>query len=53
MPLKKIKRIAQTVGQADQPVAAALTPEEISVALAQLLESQRQTQQRIEVRLAQ
>ena len=34
MPPKRSKRIAQKSGQADQPPAAALTPEEIFVALA-------------------
>ena len=50
---KRSKKIAQKSGQADQQPAAALTPEEISVALAQLLEGQRQTQQQIEELLAQ
>ena len=53
MPLKRSKRIAQKSGQADQQPAAALTPEEILVVLAQLFEGQRQTQQQIEALLAQ
>ena len=53
MPPKRSKRIAEKSGQADQQPAAALTPEEISAALAQLLEGQRQTQQQIEALLAQ
>ena len=53
MSPKISKRIAEKSGQADQQPAATLTLEEISAALAQLLEGQRQTQQQIEVLLAQ
>ena len=53
MPPKRSKRIAEKSDQADQPPTTALTPEEISMALAQLLEGQHQTQQQIETLLAQ
>ena len=53
MSPKRSKRIAQKAGQANQPPAVALTLEEISVPIAQLLEGQRQTQQQIKALLAQ
>ena len=53
MPPKRSKRIAEKSDQANQQSAAALTPEEISTALAQLLEGQRSTQQQIEALLDQ
>ena len=52
MPPKRSKRIVQKADQADQSAIAALTPEEITVSLAQLLEGQHQTQQQIEALLA-
>ena len=43
----------QTDSPAGEPEAAVMTPEQITSALAQLLEGQRQTQQQIEALLAQ
>ena len=53
MPPKRSKRITEKSGQAEPQPAAALTPEEITAALARLLEGQRETQQQIQALLAQ
>ena len=52
MPPKRSKRIAQKAGQVDPLITTVLTPKQITTALAQLMEGQRQTQQQIEALLA-
>ena len=53
MPPKKSKKTGQADQSVPTPAVAVLTLEQITAALAQLLEGQHQTQQQVEALLAQ